>query len=129
VTAEARTALTGLIDSFNLALRDGLANQPVLWVDARDMVAQLLANPAAHGLSNTTTPACDATKIAAVTSGQITDGSSLFCNGTPNAPYYGLRDGADVSTWLFADGVHPTTGGHKAFGDLVTEALKAGGWI
>ena len=46
--------------------------------------------------------------------GAVTDGTSLFCNATPGVPYNGLRAGADVDTWLFADSVHPTTGGHKA---------------
>ena len=34
-------------------------------------------------------------------------------------PWYGIRDGADVNTWLFADGVHPTTKGHKLLSDAI----------
>ena len=47
-------------------------------------------------------------RSALITGGAVTDGSSLFCNATPGAPFNGLRAGADVNTWQFADGVHPT---------------------
>ena len=69
-------------------------------------------------------PACDAAKISAVTGGAVTDGSSLFCNATPGAPYNGLRTGADVNTWQFADSVHPTTGGHKIISDAFAAQLQ-----
>ena len=59
----------------------------------------------------------------------MNDGSSLFCNATPGAPYNTLATGADVNTWQFADGVHPTTGGHKIIGDAFAAQLRAFGWI
>ena len=59
----------------------------------------------------------------------MTDGSSLFCNATPGAPFNGLDARADVNTWQFADGVHPTTGGHKLISDFVLQALRGYGWI
>ena len=62
-------------------------------------------------------------------SGAVTDGSALFCNATPGMPYNGLRAGANVDTWQFADGVHPTRGGHKIISNYVTGQLKAFGWI
>jgi phospholipase/lecithinase/hemolysin len=74
-------------------------------------------------------PACDAAKIAAITGGAITDGSSLFCNATPGAPFNGLRDGADINTWQFADSVHPTTVGQKLISDIALDLLKSYGWI
>ena len=74
-------------------------------------------------------PACDAAAISAITRGAVTDGSSLFCNSTAGAPYNGLRAGASVTTWQFADGVHPTTGGHKVISDAFTAQLKAFGWL
>ena len=85
--------------------------------------------PAKYGFANNTTPACDPAKIAAVTGGADTDGSSLFCNATPGAPYNTLLAGADVTTWQFADSVHPTTGGHKVISDAFTAQLQAFGWI
>jgi phospholipase/lecithinase/hemolysin len=34
-----------------------------------------------------------------------------------------------VDTWLFADGIHPTTAGHKAISDMFTEQLRSFGWV
>ena len=47
----------------------------------------------------------------------------------PGAPYNGLRAGADVTTWQFADSVHPTTGGHKVISDTFAAQLHSFGWI
>jgi outer membrane lipase/esterase len=129
VPASARPVLTGLVETFNLWLREGLTGQPVYWYDSFTTFRQVYANPGNYGFVNNTIPACDADKIKLITGGAVTDGSSLFCNSTPGAPYNGLRADADVTTWQFADGVHPTTGGHKVFSDDVIKQLKAAGWI
>jgi phospholipase/lecithinase/hemolysin len=121
--------LTDLSRVFNLWLRDGLTGQPVRIIDTFPLFQDLATNATQLGFVNTTTPACDPTKIAAVTGGAVTDGSSLFCNATPGAPYNGLAAGADPNTWFFADGVHPTTGGHKAISDAFAEQLRSFGWI
>ena len=39
------------------------------------------------------------------------------------------RQWADANTWLFADSVHPTTGGHKIVSDYVAAQLRSFGWI
>jgi phospholipase/lecithinase/hemolysin len=121
--------LTTLSQTYNLWLREGLAGQPVQWIDIDADFAEFRANPATYGFVNVTTPACDKAKMSAITGGLVTDGTSLFCNATPNAPYNGLATGADANTWLFADGNHPTTGGHKAFSDAILKQLRAAGWI
>ena len=125
----AKGVLVTLVDTFNLWLREGLTGQPVQWVDQNGPGKDVYANPAKYGLVNNTVPACDAAKISAITGGAVTDGSSLFCNATPGMPYNGLRAGANVDTWQFADGVHPTRGGHKIISNYVTGQLKAFGWI
>lgn len=127
--AAVRPVLSGLVDVFNLWLRDGLTGQAVQIIDQNTPGKDVYANPAKYGLTNNTVPACDAAKIAVITSNQVTDGSSLFCNVTPGVPYNGLRTGASATTWQFADGVHPTTGGHKVISDYVTQQLRAFGWI
>ena len=128
-TDEVRAALTGLSQVFNLWLRDGLAGQPVQLIDTYALFKDIYGNPAKYGLVNVTTPACDAAKISAITGGRVTDGSSLFCNATPGAPYNGLRTGASVTTWQFADSLHPTTGGHKIVSDVFTAQLRSFGWL
>ncbi len=129
LTADARGVLTSLVDTFNLWLRDGLGGVPVQLVDQNTVFKDVSANPTKYGLVASPLPACDAAKIAAITGGAVTDGSSLFCNGTPGMPYNGLRTGADLNTWQFADGVHPTPGGHRVISDQVTTQLRGFGWI
>lgn len=129
VPASARPVLTSLSEIFNLWLREGLTNQPVQWIDALSILSGVVANPTTFGFTNTSVPACDAAKIAVITGGLVLDGSSLFCNSTAGAPFNGLRTGASDLTWLFADGVHPTTGGHKATSDEFIKQLRAFGWI
>ncbi|MEP7303154.1 MAG: SGNH/GDSL hydrolase family protein [Caldimonas sp.] len=127
--AQLRPVLTDLSRIFNLWLRDGLTGQAVQIIDTYPLFKDGYANPAKYGIVNNTVPACDAAKISAITGGAVTDGSSLFCNSTPGAPYNGLRSGADVTTWQFADSVHPTTGGHKIISDAFAAQLRAFGWI
>ena len=127
--ANLQPVLTGLSEIFNLWLREGLGNQPVQIIDLFVFFRDARANPGKYGITNATVPACDAAKISAITRGAVTDGSSLFCNSTPGVPFNGLRTGADVNTWYFADGVHPTTAGHKVFSDEVLRQLRSFGWL
>ena len=127
--ASVKPVLTDLSRIFNLWLRDSLTGQPVQIIDTFALSKEVYANPAKYGFVNNTVPACDAAKISAITGGRVTDGSSLFCNSTVGAPYNGLRTGADVTTWQFADGVHPTTGAHKVISDSFAAQLKSFGWI
>jgi phospholipase/lecithinase/hemolysin len=127
--ATVRPVLSSLADIFNLWLREGLTGQPVQLVDANSAFRDAYNNPSKYGIVNNTVPACDADKISAITGGAVTDGSSLFCNGTPGVPFNGLRTGADVNTWQYADGVHPTVGGHKLISDQALALLRSFGWI
>jgi phospholipase/lecithinase/hemolysin len=129
VPASARPTLSALSQTFNLWIREEMTGQPVQLIDNYALFAGFYNNPGTYGLTNVAVPACDATKISAITGGKVTDGSSLFCNGTPGLPWNGLRTGADVNTWLFADAVHPTTGGHKVYSGELLKQLKAFGWI
>ncbi len=127
--ATAKPVLSALVDTFNLWLRDGLTGVAVAILDENAPGKDVYANPGKYGLANNTVPACDADKIKLITGGAVTDGSSLFCNSTSGAPYNGIRTGADINTWQFADGVHPTPGGHKLISDTVAAQLRAIGWI
>lgn len=129
VPANARPVLSGLSENFNLWLREALTGKPVLWIDTLSLFKDVVGNPANYGFSNVSIPACDAAKISVVTGGAVSDGSSLFCNATPGVPYNGLRDGADTTTWAFADSVHPTTGGHAVLAGAFAQQLRSSGWI
>ena len=127
--ANVQPVLTDLSPIFNLWLRDGLTGQPVAIIDTFALFKNLSANAAALGFTNATAPACSAASISAITGGAVTDGSSLFCNSTLGAPYYGLDAGASATTWFFADSVHPTTGGHQAISDAFIQQLQSFGWL
>jgi phospholipase/lecithinase/hemolysin len=127
--APARSVLSALSENFNLWLREGLTDQPVQLIDAWSLFKDVYQNPGKYGIANNTVPACDAAKIQVVTGGAVTDGGSLFCSATAGAPYNGIRTGADIHTWFFADSVHPSTGGHMLFEQAVRAQLSAFGWI
>jgi phospholipase/lecithinase/hemolysin len=137
LSAPNKAFLSQLSAAFNTALLTGLSGSAAQIIDARALTAATLANPAAVGLTNVTTPACNATIISAVTSGRVTDGSSLFCNAAPAALFTaaglpslnGVTPGVDATKYLFADGVHPTTAGHKILADQVWQKLKDFGWV
>jgi outer membrane lipase/esterase len=124
-----RPVLTDLSLIFNLWLREGLSNQPVRIIDTYPILKDTYQNPSKYGFTNNTVPACDPAKIAVITGNRVTDGSSLFCSATPGVPYNGLRTGASATTWAFADGLHPTTGGHKALSDAFHAQLQSFGWL
>jgi len=84
------TALSGLFNStLNAAL--GTAGLNVIPFDAYKLSLETKANPALFGFVNASLPVC-------------TTSSSLQC--TPST----LRDPNGNMTWVFADGVHPSTG-------------------
>jgi phospholipase/lecithinase/hemolysin len=122
-------ALTTFADTYNLWLREGLTGQPVMWVDLKSLFGAVIGNPGAVGIANASVPACDAAKMATATGGLVTDGFSLFCNADVGSPLNGIRAGADPNTWFFADGNHPTTGGHKVLSDAILQQMRAAGWI
>jgi phospholipase/lecithinase/hemolysin len=127
-TAGVAPVLIGLARTFNLWLRDGLTGLPVQLIDPNLALQGIAANPASYGLTNITTPACDATTINAIWTAAA-GGSSLFCSAAPGAPYNTLAPLASTTTWLFADSIHPTTGGHAIVSTYVAQQLKAFGWI
>ncbi len=127
--ANTQVVVKGLGDVFNLWLREGLSGAAVRWIDPNPVLRAWIAEPATYGLTNTSTPACDVDKISTLTGGEVDDGTSLFCNGTTGAPFNTLVTGADPSTWLFADTVHPSTKGHQLFSDALVEQLRAAKWI
>jgi outer membrane lipase/esterase len=128
LSADGQALLSGLSAAFNTALLAGLDGSGAKIIDARALNAAVRAAPSSFGLTNITVPACDAAKISAISGSRITDGSSLFCNASKDVPFNGIRAGASASTYLFADGVHPTTAGHKIFADQVWTKLKDFGW-
>ncbi len=117
-TAQGATAaaqLTGLTLTFNNALNAGLANANIniIPVNAFAMLNEIIADPSRYGFTNVTDPACT--------------GSSFGClpAGTPGATST-YQPGTD-KTYLFADGVHPTTTAHAELAQYAESIVAAPG--
>ncbi|OLC65060.1 MAG: hypothetical protein AUH79_08160, partial [Betaproteobacteria bacterium 13_1_40CM_4_64_4] len=99
------TALSSFYNSTLFAGLDAL-HVDVIRLNAFALLNEAIADPAAFGLTNVTTPAC-------------TTPSSLICTMAtlvaPNA----------AQTYLFADSVHPTTAGHKILADYAASVIEA----
>ena len=102
---------TALTTSYNTSLFSGLASRGlrVIPLDTFNLLREITAAPAAYGFSNIAGTACQP---------QIT-ANSLTCNPstyvTPNAP----------NTYLFADGVHPTSRAHQIVSQYAVSVLEA----
>lgn len=99
---------TALAKAYNDALFGGLkaAGLQVIPVDTFHILQEIVANPGQYGFVNVTSPAC-------------TTASSLTCNPTS----YATPDAAN--SYVFADGVHPTTATHQMLGEYTLSILEA----
>ncbi len=104
----AMAAGTALAKAYNDALFGGLkaAGLQVIPVDTFHILQEIVASPGTYGFTNVTSPAC-------------TDASSLTCSPlsyvTPNA----------ANSYVFADGVHPTSATHEMLGQYTLSILEA----
>ena len=107
-----QTLATALSGGYNSALFGGLstAGLSVIPVDTYHFLQEVVAHPSDFGLTNVTNPAC-------LTQPPPAGASSLFCNPASTVP-----GGAD--DYLFADGVHPTSGAHRALADLAIAMVE-----
>ncbi|KRF02201.1 transporter [Frateuria sp. Soil773] len=85
----------------------------VIPVNTFQLLNEVIANPAAYGFSNVTAPAC--------TGG---DGSSAHCGPQGSGLPVTYAPGTE-KTYLFADGVHPTTAAHAMLGQYVVSVIRA----
>jgi len=86
----------------------------VIPVNTFALLNEVIANPAAYGFTNVTTPACN--------------GSSVQCGPVGSGLPFSYAAGTD-QTYLFADGVHPTTAAHAMVAQYVVSELMAPGQI
>lgn len=112
--ASAAASLSGLSTLFNAQLNSGLgqAGHGIIPINTYALFNEVIANPSAYGFANVTTPACGA------------GSSSVACGPAGSGLPYTYAAGTDQS-YLFADGVHPTTGGHALLGQYVASVLTA----
>lgn len=100
--------ITALSSLFNSTLLAGLdqAGIQALRLNVFGLLNEVIANPALYGFTNVTAPACGTTGSLICTSANLV---------TPNA----------AQTFLFADGVHPTTAGHALIAQYVEASIVA----
>jgi len=98
------SAISGL---YNTALNGGLdaLGAPTIRVNIQALFGEAQANPAAFGFVNVSTPACGTTPSLLCTQANLV---------TPSA----------ASTFLFADGVHPTSAGHAIVAQVVESMIE-----
>ncbi len=108
-------AATQLSAGYNTTLFTGLASAgiKVIPVDVFSLLAEIRANASAYGFTNITGIACG--PFPPITS----TGNSQFCLTGVNL----VAPNAD-QTYLFADGVHPTSGTHRIIGNFVTSLIE-----
>lgn len=100
--------LTFLSSQFNSTLEAGLGSLHVdiIPVNVAGLLNEVIANPAAFGLTNATTPACTTAMAVNCTTSTLV---------APNA----------AQTYLFADGVHPTPAGHQIIAEYAFAEIEA----
>ena len=100
--------ITQLVAGYNATLFGGLAANGirVIPLDTFSLLHEITADPGAYGFANATAPACGSA-------------ASLGCNPAdfvdPNA----------ASSYVFADGVHPTSGAHRLLAQYAVSILEA----
>ena len=119
--AAASAGATQLSLLYNGVLNGGLSQLSssglnIIPVNTFALVNEVIANPAAFGFSNVTVPACG---LAA---------SSVRCGPQGSGLPYTYAAGTD-QTYLFADGVHPTTAAYRLLSQAVLSELAAPGQV
>ncbi len=103
--------IKAMVDAFNSQLKTGLGEDPrVLHVDLFTVSNDQVNNPAAYGLTNTSTPACGP------------GASALLCNNSNTI-------NADVSHYMFADDIHPTPFEYSLVARYVLQQMMVKGWL
>ena len=112
--ASAASSLTTLSVIYNGQLNAGIGKlgMGIIPVNAFALLTQVINNPGAYGFSNVTTPACGI------------GSSSVLCGPQGSGLPYTYAPGTNNS-YLFADGVHPTTGADRMLAQVVLSELAA----
>ncbi len=107
-------SLAGLSLIFNGQLNTGLGQlgTGIIPINAYGLLSEVSANPQAYGFTNATTPACGV------------GSSSVRCGPQGSGLPYTYAPGTDQS-YVFADGVHPTTAAHAMLGQYVLSVIHA----
>ncbi len=109
-----KTVGTGLANTYNQSLYGGLQKAGVQFIplDTFSILREIVASPSEYGFRNVTDTACKP-------NAQLGDAGVITCNPLN----YAAADAAN--TYVFADGVHPTTAAHAILGQYAVSVLEA----
>jgi len=98
---------TAISKAYNDALYGGLAQNGITFIplDTFGILQEIVASPGTYGFVNVTTPAC-------------TSASSIACNPTS------LVTPDAGTTYVFADGIHPSAATHQMLGQYALSVLE-----
>ncbi len=119
--AAASAGVTQLATIYNSTLSSGLSQLSagglnIIPVNTYGLINEVIANPGKYGFSNVTDAACGLTS------------SSVQCGPQGSGLPYTYAAGTD-QTYLFADGVHPTTAAHRLLSQVVLAEIAAPGQV
>ena len=114
-----QAGVTGLAFVYNSTLNGGLATlgDGIVPINTYQLVNEIIANPTLYGFSNVRGTACG------------TLSGSLACGPAGDPSYFYHYANGTNSTYLFADGVHPTGAAHAILANVVLSTLSAPGSV
>lgn len=128
-SAQSEALFRSWVSAYNTRLAERLGSDSrVALIDFQASLDAEIADPAAYGLSNVSTPACPVT-------GTGSDGlpTYTFATCTDAALAASPPTGASGSDWYrryaFSDGFHPTPYGHQLTQQLIAKSLATKGWL
>ncbi|MEP6997288.1 MAG: autotransporter domain-containing protein [Betaproteobacteria bacterium] len=100
-------SITALSSFFNSTVSSGLDRLHIdlIRLNVFSLLNEVVADPAAYGFVNASSPACTVPSLVCTASTLV----------APNA----------AQTYVFADGVHPTTAGHQVLADYAASVIEA----
>jgi outer membrane lipase/esterase len=118
--------LRAMVTTFNGTLKNDLSGVAgLLLVDAYTQGIAQYNNPAQYGITNVTEPACTST----VANPNILFDPSTGASSALACTVNNTLGGKDVSTYFYADFVHPTPAGYKLLDRYVAEQMAKVGWL
>jgi outer membrane lipase/esterase len=114
-----QASASGLAFAYNSTLNGALATlgDGIVPINVYGLFSEIIANPSVYGFTNVTGRACGAAPA-----------SSVACGPAGSGLPYTYAAGTN-STWLFADGVHPTGAAHAILANVVLSTLAAPGQV
>ena len=119
---------TNATDNFNEDLSNGLKdlNHGIVAIDAHGLFEEIVDNPKQYGFEEIEKGVCEPTSSSEAYSElklPFDDGC-----GPDNDPFnypYAYKSDTDITTYLFADNVHPSGAAHQMLANVVTSTLSA----